>query len=109
MALHLVLSRGETAARPARMALAEGTMIEDLRVVDRTDDPAEFCDVLRVILDGGKAPHPRIEREWGPQLREIHARVAAASAVCGPLGHRLRGAEVSQTTGGEGAGVDKPA
>ena len=109
MALHLVLSRGETAARPARLALAEGTMIEDLRVVDRTDDPAEFCAVLRVLLDGGTAPHPRIEWEWGPQLREIHARVAAASAVCWPLGHRLRAAEVSQTTGGEGAGVDKPA
>jgi hypothetical protein len=99
MALHLVLSRGETAARPARLALAEGTMIEDLRVVDRTDDPAEFCAVLRVILDGGKAPHPRIEREWGPQLREIHARVAAASAVCGPLGQRLQVVELTPPAG----------
>ena len=117
MAMHLVLSRQADGAHPGRLALAEGEGMSllELRAVSSTDDPDEFVAILRVLIDGGEAPHPRIEREWGRQLRELHALVAAARGQAiterqtGSLGQRLHGGHVSHTTGSEGAGPDKPA
>jgi len=94
MALHLVLSRQADPARPGRSTLAEGPTVEHLRPVQWTDDPAEVLAVILTMANGGTAPHPRIEREWGPHLREIHARLAAAAGVgTGPLGQRLSRAD----------------
>lgn len=90
--LHIVLSSQADPSRPTRLTLAMGPGVDQLWPVEWTDDPAEVAAVLRVLADGGEAPHPRMEREWGPQLRESHARRAAAARVgTGPLGQRLHG------------------
>ena len=97
MAMHLVLSRQADADHPGRLTLATGPSVEYLQAVSSTDDPDECCAILRVLIDGGPAPHPRIEREWGRQLRELHAIVAAARGQAiaerqtGELGRRLHG------------------
>ena len=115
MAMHLVLSRQADPDHPGRLTLAEGPSPDDLRAVSSTDDPDEFCAILRVLIDGGPAPHPRIEREWGWQLRELHAIVSAARAQAiaerhfGTLGQRLHGGHVSPTTGAKSAEPNKPA
>src|SRR3712207_4027615 len=108
MALPLVLTRQADGSHPGRLTLAEGEGMSllELRAVSSTDDPDEFFAILRVLIDGGEAPHPRIEREWGRQLRELHAVVAAAQRQAPPpqtrpLGQRLHG-HGSPTTGAEG-------
>ena len=86
MALHLVLSR------PGRLTLAEGPAVELLREVQHTDDPRDILASLHVMAHGGPAPSARVEQEWGPQLREIHAVLSTAAGIgTGPLGQRLHG------------------
>ena len=65
MALHLVLTRQADGAHPGRLTLAEGEGMSllNLQAVSSTDDPDQFVAILRVLIDGGPAPHPRIERE----------------------------------------------
>ena len=115
MAMHLVLSRQAEPDRPGWLTLAEGASVESLRTITSTDDPEEFTAILRVLTDGGPAPHPRIEREWGSKLRELHTLVATARGQAiaerqtGTLRQRVHGTQVSPTTGAEGAGPDKPA
>ena len=115
MQFHVILSHGDTPERPARLTLAEGDHIDRLRYVSGTDDPDEFCAILDVLLHGGPAGHPRIEREWGAELRRLHGILAVARGrypiaerQLGSLGQRVQG-HVSPATGAEGAGPDKPA
>jgi hypothetical protein len=115
MKFHVVLSHGDSPERPARLTLAEGPEIDRLRHVSSTDDPQEFYAILQVLNHGGLAPHPRIEREWGAELRRLYKVAAAARGLAmaerqpGRLGQRLHGVELPPPTGAEGAGPDKPA
>ena len=96
MKFHVVLSHGDSPERPARITLAEGDELDRLRHVSSTDDPDEFCALLRLLLDGGQAEHPRIEHEWGREMRRLHEILAAARHCAGderqaaPLGRRAR-------------------
>ena len=114
MKFHVVLSHGDSPERPARITLAEGPTIEQLRTISSSDDPDEFASLLHVLIHGGPAAHPRIEREWGREMRRLHEILAAARGQAiaerqtGSLGQRVHG-HVSPTTGAEGAGPDKPA
>lgn len=87
--LHIVWSSQLDPAHPTAMTLAMGPRVERLMPVESTDDMDEVLAVLGVLLHGGEATNPRIERDWGPQLREGHARMVGAARPTGPLGRRL--------------------
>ena len=115
MKFHVVLSQGDSPERPARLTLAEGEEIDRLVHVSSTDDPQEVYAILEVLNRGGVAPHPRIERDWGAELRRLYTVAAAARGQAmverqaGALGQRLHGSALLPPTGAEGAGPDKPA